>query len=418
MFHTEESQGGGKEVCKHPPLPLLLGQRFFSQNVCVAKAKAGRGVKMREELRKLFRGRLICSLILLSVIVNAYLLYMQKDKIDVLHMIDDFCKENGSVVSEETKAALEAIWDEGNESGILWDEYENNLEKSTKYFDFVQSSDMAEAYSSSMHLSGKAAEYVRSEFHKLDGAIREAAEQELTFYPPFRTYTFDFISTYLLYAMNLEGMVIAVVMTLYCVDMERSNRTISTVYSTRKGKKIIKDKLFASVVGSLVCFFIIAVITVVMAGCFLPVKTIMNTLVSNPIVNLKGAPCMTKETMTVGNYIFFSLGISCILTVIYSLGSFYLGLKAKNGYYALGILIVLLGIMKMISTAAPTSTYMYFWSRYNPLDMALKAGTWFLYSAAHFSPSGYEGATVVLWIVVCAAGCIWGLRSVDRREEG
>ena len=112
-----------------------------------------------------------------------------------------------------------------------------------------------------------------------------------------------------------------------------------------------------------------------------------------------------------------ALGVSCILTVIYSLGSFYLGLKAKNGYYALGILIVLLGIMKMISTAAPTSTYMYFWSRYNPLDMALKAGTWFLYSAAHFSPSGYEGATAVLWIVVCAAGCICGIRSVERRRE-
>lgn len=369
---------------------------------------------MKEELRKLFHGRLLCSLILLSVIMNAYLLYMQKDKIEVLRLMDDFCTENGSIVSSETMEGFAKIWEEKNTNDISWEEYENNLGMAARYYGSILSSDMAEAYSGFKHLSGKAAEYVRSEFHKLDGAIRKEAVRELTFFPPYRMYIFDFISTYLLYAMNLEGIVIAVIVTLYSVDMERSNHTISTVYSTRKGKKIIKDKLFASVMGSLVCFFIIAVITMTTAGCVFPVETIMNTLVSNPMVNLKGAPCMTKEMVTVGNYIFFSLGVSCILAVIYSLGSFYLGLRAKNGYYAFTILIVLLGIMKAVSTAAPTSSYLFFWLQYNPLDMALKAGTWFLYSTTHFSPSGYEGVTAILWIIICAAGCICGLRSMER----
>lgn len=372
---------------------------------------------MKEELKKLFRGKLIFGLILLSVMINTYLLHMYKDKTDMLGMLDQFCMENGSVVSDESMEILAELWDEKPADNISWEEYENNLKIAAGYYDSIKSRDMADTYCGLKHLSGRAAEYVRSEFQKLDGAISKAAEQELTFFLPYRMYAFDFISAYFLFAMNLEGIVVAVIMTLYCVDMERSNHTVSTVYSTRKGKKIIKDKLFASVISSLVCFCIIAGLTLLIAGCIFPLKTILDTYVSNPLINLRGAPCITKETMTLGNYIFLSLGISCILTVIYSLGSFCLGLRTKNGYYAFGFLVVLLGIMKVISTAAPTFSRMYFWSRYNPLDMALKAGTWFLYGANQFSPSGYEGTTAVLWFAVCAAGCICGLRSVERREE-
>lgn len=372
---------------------------------------------MKEELAKLFRGKLIFGLVLLSVIVNVYLLFMQRDTIESLRLIDNFCKENGCVVSDERMIILAELWNARNTNDISWEEFENNIEGASRYYEFILSSDMADAYNSLMHLEGKAAEYVQTEFRKLDSGINEAAQQELTFFPPYPMHTFDFISTYLLYALNLQGIVIAVIVTLYCVDMERSNHTISTVYSTRKGKKIIKNKLYASVAGSVICFLVIAAVTLMMAGCIFPVKTIMNTYVSNPMVNLKGAPCMTKEIMTIGTFILINLCISCFLTVIYSLGSFCLGLKAKNGYYAFGILIILLGIMKLISTVTPTSTCMFFWTQYNPLDMALKAGTWFLYGANTFSPSGYEGCTVVLWIVICTAGCIGRLRSMERRRE-
>lgn len=371
-------------------------------------------LKMREELRKLFRGRLTCGLILLSVIINTYLLFMQKDKTETLRLIDDFCIEHGSSVSDEKMEVLAELWNKTDTNDITWEEFQNNVESVAGYFQFVQSGDMAGAYCTSRHLSGKAAEYVRAQFHRLDGAIREAAGQELAFFPPYRMHIFDFISTYLLYAVNWEGIVIAVIVTLYCVDFERSSHTISTVYSTRKGKKVIRDKLFASVVGSMICFLIISAITFLLAGCVFPMKTIVNTEVSNPLVNLKGAPCVAMEPMTIGKYILLSLGISCRLAVIYSLGSFCLGLRAGNGYYAFGIFVMLLGGMKVISAAAPTSACIFFWTQYNPLDMALKAGTWLLYGAGNFSPPGYEGATAALWLIACAAGCIFGLRSVER----
>lgn len=372
---------------------------------------------MIEELKKLFRGKLFVSLILLSVLVNAGLLLMQKGKIDGLRVIDDFCRENGSVVSEEKVEQLSKIWDEKVVQDISGEELESNIESAEKYYESIQSINIAMAYCNQMRLEGKAAEFVQMEFGKLDSQIQEAAEQEITFFPPYRMYTFDFISSYLLFVMNLEGIVAAVIVTIYSLDLERSSRTISTVYSTRKGSKILKDKLVASVAGSLICFLAITVTTFLLAGCMFPVKTIMNTLISNPMVSLKGVPCIAKETMTVGMYMFASLGMSGVLVVIYSLGSFAIGLKAKNGYFAFGILIVLLGIMKVFSAAAPTSTCMFFWMQYNPLDLALKAGTWFLYNANNFSPSGYEKCTIAIWISVCVAGCICGFHSLRKEVK-
>lgn len=369
---------------------------------------------MIEELKKLFCGKLIASLILLSVMVNAGLLLMQKGKIEGLRIIDDFCRENGSVVSKEKVEQLSKIWDEKTLLDISGEELERNIKSAKKYYESTQSSDMAMAYCNQMRLEGKAAEYVQMEFGKLDSQIKEAAAQEITFFPPYRMYTFDFISSYLLFAMNLEGIVAAVIVTLYSLDLERSSRTTSTVYSTRKGSKILKDKLIASMAGSLVCFLAITETTFLLAGCIFPIKTIMNTLVSNPMVSLKGIPCIAKEAMTVGTYMFVSLGMSGVLVVIYSLGSFAIGLKAKNGYYAFGILIVLLGIMKVFSAAVPTSTCMFFWAQYNPLDLALKAGTWFLYNANNFSPPGYERGTIAIWISVCAVGCICGFHNLRK----
>lgn len=369
---------------------------------------------MREEMKKLFRGRLVWGLMLLSVIANAYMLFMQRDKIPALGRIDDFCREYGSGISEEKTAVLGRIWSEEEPGGIAWEEFENDIEKAGKYRELVRSSHMAYEYCASQNLSGKAAEYVKEAFGRLEGAVREGAEGEMTYFAPYGMRVFDAIAICLLYAVNLEGIVIAVIVSLYCADFERSNRTVSTVYSTRKGRRIMKDKLLASVAVTVVCLVAIALVTVLLAVCFFPVKTIVNTEMNNPLVNLKGSPCFTKEPMTIGNYIVVSMCISCMLAVVYSLGSFWMGLKIKNAYFAVGVLVVFLGLMKVVSTAAPKSELVFFWAQYNPLDMALKAGKWLLYGANSFSPPGYEAVTMAGWGIACAAGCIFMLRGMGE----
>lgn len=371
---------------------------------------------MKAELGKLFRGKLMFSLIVLSVVLNAALLFMQRDKIHALQGIDKFGAEYGSMVSDETLKILEQIWNEEPGNDISWVEFQNNLERSKVYYQSIQSSDMANAYCNLMRLEGKAAEYVQDEFAKLDSRIQDAAEQEVTVFPPYRMRIFEFITTYLLFAVNLEGVIAAVILTLYVIDMERSSGTTSTVYSTKKGKRILRDKLLAAFTGSLLSFFLIVVLTFLPAAFLFPTETILNTMVSNPMVNLKGVPCIAKAAITIGEYIAVSLFMSSILVGIYSLGSFAVGIRAKNGYFAVGILMVLLGIMRVFSSVAPTSTYLFFWSQYNPLDIALKAGTWFLYNANNFSPSGYEVYTVLLWGGVSVTGCISGLRRFGKRR--
>lgn len=371
---------------------------------------------MKAELNKLFRGKLMLGLIVLSVVLNAALLFMQRDKIHTLQSIDKFGAEYGSTVSDETLKILEQIWNEEPGNDISWVEFQNNLECSKVYYQSLQSSDMANAYCNLMRLEGKAAEYVQDEFAKSDSRIQDAAEQEVTVFPPYRMRIFDFITTYLLFAVNLEGVIAAVILTLYVIDMERSSGTASTVYSTKKGKRILRDKLLAAFTGSLLSFFLIVVLTFLPAAFLFPTETILNTMVSNPMVNLKGVPCIAKAAITIGEYIAVSLFMSSILVGIYSLGSFAVGIRAKNGYFAVGILMILLGIMRVFSSVAPTSTYLFFWSQYNPLDIALKAGTWFLYNANNFSPSGYEVYTVLLWGGVSVTGCISGLRRFEKRR--
>lgn len=372
---------------------------------------------MKAELCKLFRGKLVFALMILALVANAGLLFIQKDKIRILQVIDDFSASNGSPVSEEKLAILKKAWEEEVGHQVSWEEYEDNIERAAHYYESVQIDEIAESYCNLMHLEGKAAEYVRTEFLKLEGQFQNAGEQIITFFAPYRMYIFDFITTYLLFALNLEGISIAVIVTLYCIERERSNRTVTTIYSTSKGKNILYDKLLASVMASLICFGLLVIMTLLLASCMFPVNTIMDTLVSNPMVTLKGTPCISNVSMTIGGYIFKSLGMTCILAVIYSIGSFSIGIRAKNCYYAFGMVLVLLSVMKTFSSMAPTSTNLFFWTQYNPLDMALKAGTWFLYNAGNFSPLGYEIYTVMIWLLICSGGCFWGFARLTKMKK-
>ncbi len=68
---------------------------------------------------------------------------------------------------------------------ISGEEFAHNIESAEKYYESIGSGDMAMAYYNQMRLEGKAAEYVRTEFGKLDRQIKEASEQETTYFPPW-----------------------------------------------------------------------------------------------------------------------------------------------------------------------------------------------------------------------------------------
>lgn len=87
---------------------------------------------------------------------------------DGLRMMDDFNRENGSAVSEEKTKLLAKIWDEKAVLDISGEEFARNIESAEKYYESIGSGDMAMAYCNQMRLEGKAAEYVRTEFGKLD----------------------------------------------------------------------------------------------------------------------------------------------------------------------------------------------------------------------------------------------------------
>lgn len=371
---------------------------------------------MREELEKILHGKLLYCLILLSAVGNLFLMCIQSEKTGVLGILDKFTAEHGAVVSAESMDVLREMWDNSGSNPISWGEYQNDLGMASKYYSLVTTEAMADGYCHLMRLEGRAAEFVREGFQALDGQVKKAQKQVLTYFAPYQTHLFDSISTYLLFALNLEGILSAVILTLHSLDVERTSHTWTMIDSTRKGIRVIKDKLFASVLSSLMCFLIISGVSLLATICIFPARTVSTTLLTNPLVTLKGAPCVAQAAVTVGTYILFSVATSMVLVVVCSLMSFAIGLRTKNGYFAFGVLMVCFGIMKVISVTAPTSTMVFFWSQYNPIDMALKAGTWFLYNQNNFSPLGYEVWTLLLWLVVGVIGCVFGLYAWKRKK--
>ena len=315
----------------------------------------------------------------------------------------DMGNKNGKFSKEEKQFIKEAKVIESYY--ILIDKFQSAYEK-------IDIRKLAEYSIKSYNLSGKAAETARKQYGKFEHRFNELknnGEYKNLFFigETYKMHSFLFkdIFTKIIY----EIMIIMVLATAYIINYEFDNKTHLIAYSSKRGRHLIKDKLFAAIAVSLIVTTIIIGITLGVYFIVFDYSSLLNVPISSCFNWEYGEPYMSWWNMSFINYLFFIIVIVYLCELIFTMIAFVISKPVKNSYMVFFIFAIILGIGIMLPSYMPSSSRLIFASTFTPFTLIFNPSLRFMESGPLTTFKYYEVITIGAWsaaLVVLSTICI------------
>jgi hypothetical protein len=398
----------------------------------------------RFELKKAFQSPVVSILIVLFLFFNFWLIYNHTGIREELKVTNQLVERFGYKIDAEMSAKLQTYYlsklQKMNElasekfgktykrAGDFFSEYERgNKELSEEelhvitetaivegYYELIQEIDktyrqldLSQNAKADIHrygLNGKTAEVTR-EYYKilndrLDELIETGEHKNLFFIGKvYRMHSFLFKD--LMRQMIFEVMILVVLITGHVTTYEFQNQTHLTVHATKRGRKLMLDKLVANLFASLcICAVIIGATLLVYFLVFdysglwgIPISSFFNSEFSFPYISWWKLP--------------FGIYLSCVLVVFiicqlfFTVITYSIAVWNKNNYLVYAAFALLFGLCVLIPGIVPKTSTAIFWTRYTPFSLIFNPHLWFI-GWNVFTPKNYEWTTAVIWTSLLA----------------
>ncbi|MEK3808132.1 hypothetical protein MHB63_16560 [Bacillus sp. FSL H8-0547] len=201
-----------------------------------------------------------------------------------------------------------------------------------------------------LSLSGFTEEVVSAEYKKLDTRLEEmkgnAEYKQWFFAGDYRMHTELFRS--LLKNTALEGVMLVVLLTALISNYEFENRSQLVAYTTKRGRKLIWNKLAASLLSTLLLIVPLFGISLLAYFQFYDYSGLWHSLISSGLNWEYKLPYITRWPIEFHHYLWMAIAILSLILMIVSLLTFALSIVIKNSYMTWIVMILLLVSMFVI----------------------------------------------------------------------
>ena len=257
-------------------------------------------------------------------------------------------------------------------------------------------------------LRGQAAEIARKNYENLDNRfeeIKSTKEHKNLFFlgSTYKMHSLLFKETFL--KCIYEILIIVVLMTAYLVNFEFDNKTNLLVYSTRRGRKNIKDKFAVGLISSLIISSIILGITLL--SYFLtfdyseiwniPIATAFNWEYKYPYISLFNHTFLQR------------LLLSCLIVLICAV------IFLKNSYLVIFIFFIVFGMSLIGPQIISKSSVLLIYSCYNVFQLILSPHMWFM-DMGPLMMKNYEAITLATNILVVYIGTTLTIKRFKKED--
>lgn len=225
-----------------------------------------------------------------------------------------------------------------------------------------------------------------------------------------RTYLYGtLLQTALLQAMAMAALTAAMGM-----DWERSTLAAGVVYTTQRGRGLLRDKLLAAVLCALGAYITLAFVSLAVFCWIYPVTHLMNAPVSAALnkidygVILGWQLFITWVPFTELTYLLASLGVGAAMVCIATLLTFSICALIPNSYVALGTALLVFILPMLIGMHG--SGWLSLLSIYSPVSMCQLTRLWFTDAFYVALFPWFETATAAIWLIITGTAAALGLR--------
>ncbi|MEF9992478.1 MAG: hypothetical protein RR835_08620 [Peptostreptococcaceae bacterium] len=253
-------------------------------------------------------------------------------------------------------------------------------------------------------LEGKALDIAVDRYEVAQSVFEETIDNEdhKNIYPLGEYWFQSVVFQDIFFPCVLEIMIITVLITSYLVNYEFDNKTNLVVYSTKRGRNNTKDKLFVSLVSSVIISALILGFTMLSLALNMNIMNILDTSVRNAF-NWEGPlPYVFWFDISVGMQLALTIIIILICSALFSLITFIITKLVKNSYTSFFIFFIIFGVFVIIPSIPSKSSTMYMYMYYDIFNLIIKPGSFFMVRSPLIVDKFYEVKTLGIWTVMLA----------------
>lgn len=393
------------------------------------------------ELKKVITSPIIIALLVLFIAFNSFIIFDNsyfKDELRVLNKIvdrfgykiddemlaefkeyydselkrlnkitEEKVSKNYSSISEFYKDDfydIENIYTEDEvelirELGIV-EAYLYKIEEIDDVYLNIDIMEIAEDEITKYRLSGHAANTVRKQYRDFNERFRQLInnrEHKNLFFigTAYRMHSLLFKT--LFRTIIFEIIILVVLITAYLVNYEFDNNTENVVYSTRRGRNIILDKLYVALVSSVLAATIILAVSFGLYFITFHYSGIWNVPISSYFNAERNFVYMSWWNMSFIQYLLFSIGLVYLITLILNGIAFIIARSIKNTYFVFFVFALIFGLFLIIPNWLPRNRNLIFIGAFTPFFLIINPHVWFMESGAFTTFKYHELSTVGIW---------------------
>lgn len=410
------------------------------------------------EIRKAFLSPIIIALTIIFIGFNFFLIYenayIQNDLHDVNEIAAKYGTEIDQEMLEEMKNDYEAKMKKVNKrtTTVLAKSYQNMNEFFTdrsfylpekfseKEIQFFNETALLEFYYFSSQkidedflaydpikiaekemwmygIDGKAAEFIRSHYGEFTDRYEEVLlnkEYKQLFPAQAVLDTHLLLFKTLFKAMLIESVILTVLVTAYVMNYEFERGTYLLSYSTKRGRILWVDKLFAVLITNILNWTMIWTISLVGYFTVFSYREFWDVPISS-LFNAGKEWFMSWWNLSFAEYLAASIFLAYLLVVIFTFMTVMMTRWIRNSYLVFFTFLCMFGVIYVNQALFSNSNILFLFGYFTPINLVLNSFIWFMQRALTFT-AYFEIITITIWLLVLLLGVMYCAKSFRKSD--
>ena len=251
-------------------------------------------------------------------------------------------------------------------------------------------------------LKGKAINIAVNRYNIAQSVLEETIENKnhKSIFPlgDYRFYSIVFYDAF--FQCVFEVTIMTVLITTNLINYENDNSTNALVLTTKRGRKNIKDKLFVSIVSSVIVSALILGFTLISLYLNIDIADILGTSVRSAF-NWEGKfPYIFWVNNSVGVQLALTTIIILICSGLFSLITFIITSIVKNTYTSFFIFFIIFGVFIIFPDIPSKESTICMYMGYDLFNLIIRPSSFFTVRAPMILDKFYEIKVLIIWTVI------------------
>jgi len=272
---------------------------------------------------------------------------------------------------------------------------------------------------SMFNLRGSVANTVRKQYAKLSirfDKMKENGEYKNLFFIGkaygMHAFLFSTLFKYLIY----EIMILVVLITGYLMSYEFENKTHFVVYTTKRGRKLNKDKFYVAIFTSISVTTIIIGISLGIYFSVVSYSGLWHVPISSSFNWDNKLSYICWFDMSFIKYLFCFIGLVYACEILFVCITFIISNFIKSSYMNFFIFAIIFGIVIIVPSFVPVNSNAIFPVHFTPFALILHSPVWFMEKGVFTTFKYYEVDTIAVWVVILLTLCGICIRKFKKQN--